>query len=362
MRPALPQWRWLVAVLTHLTLGTRLAAHIGQMPYLSASTRDEQAPWGMRTSLTAAEAAAYRLAANHLTRRLPAGGYVEAAHVGLQDTAPRDALVGLHARVESSEPSAWEVPGLIQTYGPRQAVYVLPEDNFSVFTLGRLPREPAAQRALQDAAEEVCRELAGQERQGALHPQLRMACATGRLAVRWTASALIVREVAAPTVDVDDARVELCRRHVHDFGPTTPQIFRWWAGVSLQDARETWQLLVDELVPVDLDGQTAWMQAEDEASLSAVEQPRGVRLLVASDLRLLGQDRTGLFVGPGLRPLSPLHDSLHPNGVLVEPDRRRVGPQARQGRRVYLCRTARSDGGGQASRPRHFPCRSQASR
>ena len=91
-------------------------------------------------------------------------------------------------------------------------------------------------------------------------------------------------------------------------------------------------MLVDELVPVDLDGQTAWMQAEDEASLSAVEQPRGVRLLVASDLRLLGQDRTGLFVGPGLRPLSPLHDSFHPNGVLV--DGRIVGVWGRKHARV----------------------------
>ncbi|WP_256855789.1 DNA glycosylase AlkZ-like family protein, partial [Ornithinimicrobium cryptoxanthini] len=115
-------------------------------------------------------------------------------------------------------------------------------------------------------------------------------------------------------------------------GPTTPQTFRWWAGISTQDARETWQLLADELVPVDLDGQAAWMLAEDEASFSAVEQPRGVRLLVASDLRLLGQDRTGRFVGPGLRPLSPLHDTFHPNGVLV--DGRIVGVWGRKGGKV----------------------------
>jgi hypothetical protein len=48
--------------------------------------------------LSPAQAVNYRLAANHLSRRLPARSYVEAAYVGLQDTAPRDALLGMHAR------------------------------------------------------------------------------------------------------------------------------------------------------------------------------------------------------------------------------------------------------------------------
>jgi len=48
--------------------------------------------------------------------RLPAGSYVEAAYVGLQDTAPRDALLGLHARVEACEPAAWQHSHLVQTY------------------------------------------------------------------------------------------------------------------------------------------------------------------------------------------------------------------------------------------------------
>src|SRR5215813_8481682 len=105
----------------------------------------------------------YRLGVNHLSRRLPAGSYVEAAYVGLQDTAPRDALLGLHARVEACEPSAWHHPGLIQTYSPREAVYVLPVDDFGVFTVGRLPRDPEARQVLEDLAEEACAALDGQE-------------------------------------------------------------------------------------------------------------------------------------------------------------------------------------------------------
>jgi hypothetical protein len=90
------------------------------------------------------QAVNYRLAVNYLSTRLSPGSYVEAAYVGLQDTAPRDALLGLHARVEVCEPSGWQHPGVIQTYSPRAAVYVLPTDDFGVFTVGRLPRDPEA--------------------------------------------------------------------------------------------------------------------------------------------------------------------------------------------------------------------------
>ena len=101
------------------------------------------------------QAVNYRLAVNNLSRRLAAGSYVTAAYVGLQDTAPRDALVGMHARVKACEPSAWQDPRLIQTYSPRQAVYVLPADDFGVFTVGRLPRDPEAREALEELAEQI---------------------------------------------------------------------------------------------------------------------------------------------------------------------------------------------------------------
>jgi hypothetical protein len=118
----------------------------------------------LRVSRT--QAVNYRLAANNLSRRLSAGSYIEAAYVGLQDTAPRDALLGLHARVDACETSAWEHPGLMQTYSPRAAVYVLPREDFGIFTVGRLPRDPAERQALEDQAERFCRELAGRPVRG----------------------------------------------------------------------------------------------------------------------------------------------------------------------------------------------------
>lgn len=282
--------------------------------------------------MTPQEAVARRLRVNHLADRLPAGSFVAAARFGLQDTAPRDALLSLHARVTRCPPGAWEAPGLVQTYGPRWAVYVLPEHDLAAFTLGRMSHDPDVARAVERLAEEVCRDLDGQERQRALHPDLRRACISGRIAVRWTASSLFTREVPRPEVDLDDARADLVRIHVAAFGPTTPTAFGWWAGVRAADARASWALVTDELDRVDLAGHEAWVLAADQEGSGAGVPVQGVRLLPAPDLRLLGRDRDGLFAGPGLRPLDPAADTFHPNGVLV--DGAVVGSWGRRGGRV----------------------------
>jgi hypothetical protein len=286
----------------------------------------------LRVSRT--QAVNYRLSANNLSRRLPTGSYVEAAYVGLQDTAPRDALLGMHARMAACEPWAWEHPLLIQTYSPRAAVYVLPREDFGVFTLGRLPRDSAAQRSLLERADSVARELAGLPQPARFLPGSRHVCVTGRFAVRWTASALHVWEQPAPSIDPEEARLELCRRHIHAFGPTTSAAFAWWAGVPWRDAQHTFALLAPELMQVDYDGHPSWILAADEAAVATAEPMRGVRFLVPSDLRLLGQDRTQLFVGPGLRRHTALHDTFHPGGLLI--DGTIAGAWGRRGGRVSV--------------------------
>ncbi|WP_152362548.1 DNA glycosylase AlkZ-like family protein [Microlunatus speluncae] len=290
-------------------------------------------------SVTRRQAVAYRLGANRLIERLPAGAYVSGARFGLQDSAPRDALLGLHARVADCEPEAWAAPGLIQTYSPRAAVFVLPEADFGIFTVGRLPLDPDVRSRLDATADRICRDLAGGEAKGGADG-LREACATGRIALRWTTSALYFREVERPRIDPGHARRELCRRHLTGFGPTTPAAFAWWAGMAAADARQVWDEVEPELVEVDLDGRRAWILAADEPALrdpdpiEAVADPGSARFLVTSDLRLLGQDRTALFVGPGQRRLSDLHDTFHPGGLLVGGEI--VGAWGRRGGRVLL--------------------------
>src|SRR5256885_3313322 len=90
---------------------------------------------------------AFRQRATFLHRRLPPGRLVDAAFAGLQDSAPRSAVLALHARVKDVSPSAWRDPRFVQVWGPRGAVYVVPSRDVAVFTLGRSPRNPVVAAA-----------------------------------------------------------------------------------------------------------------------------------------------------------------------------------------------------------------------
>jgi hypothetical protein len=275
-----------------------------------------------------AQAIGYRLRANGLDRRLPPGAYAAAARYGLQDTIPRSALISLHARVEACAPDAWEHPDLIQLWSPRTAVYVVPAADRGVFTLGRLPREPALAAEVRAAATTLAALLSTPRRKTelmraigsarrAFHAMFTASIA-GTVALRWDARDTVVRAVPPPEVDVETARLELCRRHLRAFGPSTPRAFAWWAGVEPEDAAATWRALGDELAPVELGGAEAGILAEDEAALISPAPLVGVRLLPAEEMKLFGQDRSGLFAGPSAsRVPPPPFDTFHPGGLLV---------------------------------------------
>ena len=108
-----------------------------------------------------------------------------------------------------------------------------------------MPLDEDQRRAIDELAAEICRDLAGTERRGGRH-ELRGVCASGRLALRWTTSALYFREVPRPEVDFVEAHKELCRRHLQAFGPTTAEAFAWWSGLSRADANEVWRMLAPE--------------------------------------------------------------------------------------------------------------------
>ena len=74
---------------------------------------------------------------------------------------PRAALLSIHARVEGTEPSAWEDPSLVQVWGPRYQAYVVAEPDLAVFTLGRLPDGGMIRRRAEDLAPRVHAHLDG---------------------------------------------------------------------------------------------------------------------------------------------------------------------------------------------------------
>src|SRR6059058_5523042 len=116
-------------------------------------------------SITREKVLAFRQRATYLHRRLPPRRLVEAAFAGLQDSSPRSAVLALHARVTDVSPSAWKDPGFVQVWGPRGAVYVVPAQDVSVFTVGRFPRNPVLGAAVKAAAEKVRRAFRARQAQ-----------------------------------------------------------------------------------------------------------------------------------------------------------------------------------------------------
>lgn len=272
--------------------------------------------------LTHADVVRYRLFVNHLTERLGADEFVAAAQCALQDSAPRSGLISLHARLEDCPPSAWEHPSLAQTYSPRAAVHLLPRKDFGVFTIGRLPADPAVRQAIETDAQEICEVLGdgpvrAWQLPERLRGRLRAACASGRIEIRWDARSLRVSARARPEIEFCAASRELARRHLHFYGPTEPAGFAQWAGMSVPDARHVWAQLPDPLVEVDVAGRSAWVTRSDEELLVQAPAMRGVRFLPAEEMRLLGERQP------------PRYDTFHPHGLLV--DGQLIGSWGRRG-------------------------------
>lgn len=241
-----------------------------------------------------------RLAVTHAASRLRAGSFTEAAWGGLQDSAPRAALLALHARVDDVGPTAWEDPALVQIWF-RWSDYVVPRADVGVFTRGGMPRDQRQAAALEQLADDIVTALDGDRVDSreviARLPEhlspfaVRLASPTGRLHIRWDASRVEVMAAPRPEIDDESARVELARRFLHWLGPADAKQLSKWTKVSLRDAKETLAALGGELVPVSFDGRPCRLLAADETAL-ADAAPHGCRLLPMGDPCLyLGDDQ-----------------------------------------------------------------------
>ena len=106
---------------------------------------------------------------------------------------PRGALLSIHARVVGDAPDAWEDPAFVQVWGPRFSAYVIAAEDRAVFTLGRMPDDPAKVAFAISVADDLERFLAGRTMSYAeaghgmgVHPNsLRYGTTTGRILIRW---------------------------------------------------------------------------------------------------------------------------------------------------------------------------------
>ncbi len=275
---------------------------------------------------------------------MPQHALATAAYCGLQDSAPRAALLSLHARANDVAPDSWEHPDLVQIWFRGGADYVVPRKDVGVFTIGGSPRHPDTRKGLEMVADDVHRVLDGRTMHSrevlAALPQyergwaIRAAAVTGRIHLRWDASSILLIGAERPDIDEEDARVELARRFVRWFGPVTRERFAWWAAIDPRDARATWKALGPELVAVTFLGQERFVHADDS---DAAGDAKGVRLLPHGDPLIkidpeIAQDDRRLEVFPNPKQKT----SFWPVAGVVLRDGRFVGSWARQQRRVTV--------------------------
>jgi hypothetical protein len=312
-----------------------------------------------RLKLTRAQILAFRRHVGALDERLPRGrrSLRRAAWAGLQDSMPRAALLSIHARVEGTEPSTWEDPSLVQLWGPRYSTYVVPARDLAVFSLGRLPDDARGRGVAEDLAARLHALLRGRrmtDREagkalGNIGNSLRYAATTGTVVIRWEGSrAPIVWTAPRAEVDPRDARLELARRYLHIFGPTTPEAFAEWAGIGPRQGIAAFEALSRSLTAVRTPIGDAWILTRDEPAFRAAHGiAAGVRFLPSGDAFFLLQgadrellvpdaDRRGLLwtsrVWPGALLLGGEIAGTwrRAQGTVVVQPWRRLSPAARQ--------------------------------
>jgi hypothetical protein len=275
--------------------------------------------------LTRAQILAFRRRVGALDERLPTGARSlrQAAWAGLQDSMPRAALLSIHARVEGAHPSSWEDKALVQVWGPRFSVYVVAARDHAIFTLGRHPDDARGRRRAEERAAHAHAILAGRrmtDREVGQGNAIRYGTTTGTLLIRWEgAQAPLVWSVPRPEIDPLEARLELARRYLHVFGPTTRESFARWAGLGVGESAVAFDSLERSLLPVRTPIGEAFILARDESLLrEAAGPPAPARLLPSGDAYWLLQGADRELLVPDARRRGELWTPrVWPGAVLV---------------------------------------------
>jgi len=291
--------------------------------------------------VTWARAVAWRARRHHLDQRAPAGSLLEVAGrlCGLHAQVLSCAELMAWARVEGIERGAvpralWEDRTLIKTWAMRGTLHLLPAGELPMWhgalsttrrylspavwkkyfgiTLEELDRLTESVGAALDGRvltrEELFQEVgrlsgstafAGKLALSGWGTVLKPAAFTGRLCfgpglgqrVRFTRPDSWVRAAAAP-VESQAATAAVTRRFLAAYGPATyHDLSRWWGGGGVTTARQWIAALGDEVTPVDLEGDRAWVLTTDVRELRETPTLRSVRLLPGFDQYVVGASR-----------------------------------------------------------------------
>jgi hypothetical protein len=275
--------------------------------------------------LTRAQILAFRRRVGALDERLPPGARSlrRAAWAGLQDSMPRAALLSIHARVEGAHPASWEDASLVQVWGPRFSVYVVAARDHAIFTVGRHPDDARGRARAEERASRAHATLAGRrltDREVGQGNAIRYGTTTGALLIRWEgARAPLVWSVPRPEIDPLEARLELARRYLHVFGPSTRESFARWAGLGAKEAAVAFESLTSSMLPVRTPVGDGWILTRDEPAIrEPPAPPAAARLLPSGDAYWLLQGADRELLVPDARRRSELWTPrVWPGAVLV---------------------------------------------
>jgi len=245
---------------------------------------------------------------------------------------PRAASLSIHARVAKTTSTTWEDPSLVQLWGPRYSAYVVPAQDLAIFSLGRLPDDAKGRKRAEDAADRVESVLGRRKRMGygevglALGVNansLRYGTTTGRLVIRWEgARQPTLWCVAPPDITPEAARLELARRYLHVFGPTTPTSFARWAGITPRGGANAFEALAASLTQVRTPIGAGSILSADEAALRASPGPDApARLLPSGDAYYLLQSEERKLLVPDAKRRAELWTTrVWPGALLIGGD------------------------------------------
>jgi hypothetical protein len=151
--------------------------------------------------------------------------------------------------------------------------------------------------------------------------QLRYAASTGTVLIRWDGSHQPdIWNVPAPAMDPHEARLELARRYFHVFGPTTPESFAEWAGISPSGGMAAFETLGTSLAQVRTPIGEAWILSQDEPLFRSAPAPAApARLLPSGDTWFLLQGAERELLLPDESQRRALWTSrVWPGALLVE--------------------------------------------
>ena len=150
---------------------------------------------------------------------------------------------------------------------------------------------------------------------------LRYAATTGTVLIRWAGARQPTVWTVPPAGDDPlKARLELARRHLHVFGPTTPEAFARWAGISAREGLTAFDSLRRSLTAVRTPIGDAWILARDEPAFRADPGPVApARLLPSGDAYYLLQGDDRALLVPDADHRSALWTSrVWPGAVLLD--------------------------------------------